>query len=763
MKRLTIILGSGAVQNFDLEKCQKNRIYIGRSREKNDICLASNIISSSHGVFLKTADGISYTDLNSRNGTYVESRKGRALLKNTKQAVVLYSGDMIRILSRKHPESSVLIIYEDEQQEKIWDKYFLGKKEIKIGRGSGCDIIFPEPYVSRNQCGIIPSDDGYELLNYSRNGTLVNGKLIHDKHILREQDVIQIYQNILIYTDGKLFYKIEADGIQVELQHIDKFVGREKKQILRDVSCQIGSNEFIAIIGGSGAGKTTLMNVMNGFDDDFQGKVYYNGIDLKKNKEWLKNVMGYVPQEDIIYENLTLYKMLYYTAKIKFPKDMTSGEIRQKVLEAIRVVELDDHKDTLVRKLSGGQKKRASIAVELLGEPKIFFLDEPTSGLDPGTEQNLMHSLRSLAKNQKTTVIMVTHTTQNIHLCDKIIFMGNGGRLCFYGSPDQAKMFFDTDDFTDAYIKTSKDAEFWKEQYDGSFVHQDSYPEENEENDKFEKEKAPLGRQFASLLGRSFESLWNEKNKLILLLLQPALISLLIKIVSDEDVFKLYESTRNILFALTCAGIWIGLFNSIQEICRERKIVKREYMSGLNLGLYIIAKFCVQIVISLLQAALISGIFFTAIGTPDQDLGFFKNAPAMFLTTWITIITAAALGFLVSASVKSGDKAMVIAPFLLILQLLFSGVIFELEGIGKRIADITISKWSIGAYGTIANLNSLDLKMQKDFPMIEHETEALYKFAENNLMQKWAVLAAMLLVCLIASGVILRRVAKDKR
>lgn len=111
-------------------------------------------------------------------------------------------------------------------------------------------------------------------------------------------------------------------------------------------------------------------------------------------------------------------------------------------------------------------------------------------------------------------------------------------------------------------------------------------------------------------MGRSFESLWNEKNKLILLLLQPALISLLIKIVSDEDVFKLYESTRNILFALTCAGIWIGLFNSIQEICRERKIVKREYMSGLNLGLYIIAKFCVQIVISLLQAALISGIFY---------------------------------------------------------------------------------------------------------------------------------------------------------
>ena len=179
---------------------------------------------------------------------------------------------------------------------------------------------------------------------------------------------------------------------------------------------------------------------------------------------------------------------------------VTDAEVcRKAVLDAIKVVELDDHKDTLVRKLSGGQKKRASIAVELLAEPKIFFLDEPTSGLDPGTEQNLMHSLRNLAKNQKTTVIMVTHTTQNIHLCDKIIFMGNGGRLCFYGSPDQAKMFFDTDDFTDAYIKTSKDAQFWKEQYDGSFVHGESFPEENKEMDQFKKEKAPLGRQFASL------------------------------------------------------------------------------------------------------------------------------------------------------------------------------------------------------------------------------------------------------------------------
>ena len=203
---------------------------------------------------------------------------------------------------------------------------------------------------------------------------------------------------------------------------------------MNDVSCEIRPNEFVAIIGGSGAGKTTLMNAISGFEQEFTGKVYCNNVDLVAQFQHLKNIIGFVPQQDIIYENLTLKRMLLYTAKLKMPEDTKKQEMEQRIEAVLKMVDLLEHQNTYIRKLSGGQKKRASIAVELLADPKLFFLDEPTSGLDPGTEKNLMETLSRLAKEQNKTIIMVTHTTQNLHLCDKIIFMGPGsGSRCYPG------------------------------------------------------------------------------------------------------------------------------------------------------------------------------------------------------------------------------------------------------------------------------------------------------------------------------------------
>lgn len=131
-----------------------------------------------------------------------------------------------------------------------------------------------------------------------------------------------------------------------------------------------------------------------------------------------------MPQEDIVFENLTLKKMLYYTAKMKMPDNTSMQEIEDRIQEVLRLIELTEHQNTMIKNLSGGQKKRASIAVELLADPGMFFLDEPTSGLDPGTEQKLMRVLNRLSKTQGKTIVMVTHTTQSLDLCDKIIFMG---------------------------------------------------------------------------------------------------------------------------------------------------------------------------------------------------------------------------------------------------------------------------------------------------------------------------------------------------
>lgn len=200
---------------------------------------------------------------------------------------------------------------------------------------------------------------------------------------------------------------------------------------------------------------------MSGFDSDISGRVYCNGIDLRRNFNTLKNMIGFVPQQDIIYENLTLQRMLYYTAKMKMPSDTSKPEIRARIHKVLEMVDLVQHAKTYIRKLSGGQKKRASIAVEMLADPGLFFLDEPTSGLDPDTEQSLMHTLAKLSKSEGKTIIMVTHTIQSIDLCDKVIFMGPGGKICYCGPPSEITNYFGKKSLVEVYNELAGNVDNW--------------------------------------------------------------------------------------------------------------------------------------------------------------------------------------------------------------------------------------------------------------------------------------------------------------
>ena len=238
---------------------------------------------------------------------------------------------------------------------------------------------------------------------------------------------------------------------------------------------------------------------------------------------------------------------------------------------------------------------------------------------------------------------------------------------------------------------------------------------------------------------------------------------MLLEIVADDKVFKIYESTKSILFALSCAAIWIGLFNSIQEICKERSVLKREYMGNLKLWAYTLSKFVIQMIVGVAQAAIMTAVFGFVVGLPEKGILLENSFLEIFVTIWLTITASMALGFIISAFVKSGDKAMTCAPFVLIIQLLFSGILFELKGAGSKIAYATISKWSVESLGSIADLNSLTLKMQEEIPGIEHEFQEIFEFTRKHLMSNWAVLAGMVLFCGVLTTVLLRNVAKDGR
>ena len=399
-----------------------------------------------------------------------------------------------------------------------------------------------------------------------------------------------------------------------------------------------------------------------------------------------------------------------------------------------------------------------------MADPKLFFLDEPTSGLDPGTEKNLMISLKKLAREQNKTIIMVTHTTANLHLCDKIIFMGPGGRLCFCGNVEEAKQFYKTDDLVNIYNMIAADPMKWEQDYQRYRRMDDRTRGQGQRTEKLSMTKEKAGfRQFLVLLQRYTELMFNDRQRLFVLLLQPCLIAVLLYIVADENIFKIYESTKSMLFALSCSGIWIGLFNSIQEICKERTIVKREYMANLRLPGYVLSKFVFQMALGGLQAVLLTMIFLKLAGNEKEGIFLDHFSPEMLLTVWLTVLASISLGFVISAVVKTGDKAMAIAPFVLIIQLLFSGILFTLEGAGEVISYVTVSRWSVEGLGSIAKLNRLDLKLQADYPMLEHEAESFFKATGAHVTQCWGILIFMTLLFLVVSMISLRRIAKDTR
>ena len=768
---LLVLIPEGELREYHLSDMGKSQLNIGRSSD-NDIILNSSAVSHHHGRLTLQNGKVSYEDLNSSNGTYVDVLGTAKYLHGSNVSIGLKDG-MVLNVGGMGKQNAVYMMYSLCSSDEVWKRININKKRLSIGRAAGNDIVLSHPAISRQHAAIEPCQaGGYEIVDVSgKNGTLVNGRMVNGRRRLKECDIIQIVAFQMIYLKESIFYKTSSDGISLNIQHLRKVVGgSQKKELLHDVNLQIESNEFVAIIGGSGAGKTTLMNAISGFErSGVTGKIHCNGLDLYENFKYMKSVIGYVPQEDIIYQNLTLRKMLEYTAKLKMPDDVSKGERDAQIDAVLDMVELKPQQNTYIRKLSGGQKKRASIAVELLADPRLFFLDEPTSGLDPGTEQNLMRTLSRMAATQKKTIIMVTHTIQNLYLCDRIILMGTGGRCCFSGNLEEAKMFFDTENLADAYNVVAANSKEWEAQY-AKFQQKDYQVKlSGEEGQKTMNHIKKTGkrpsafRQLMILIQRYLELMKNDWARLFILMIQPVIIGLLLYLVSEETVFDVYENTKTMMFALCCSGIWIGLFNSIQEICKERNILRREYMTNLKLPVYIFSKFAVQSLIGGIQALFLTGTFLGAIGKSGEGLFLDSFFPELIFSIWLVILASEALGLAVSANAKSGDKAMVAAPFILIIQLLFSGILFKLEGFGEWISYVTVSRWTVEALGSVVNLNELPLKLQADYPMIEHEAEAFFEATRAHVLQDWGILAGMTFLFLIFSIFSLRKLAKDSR
>jgi ABC-type multidrug transport system ATPase subunit len=740
---------------------------IGR-QEGNDIVIHTEVISRQHAILELHGKDWVYTDLQSKNGTYVDGSKVERIILS--DGIKLQIGKNLRTsitiafqlaLQPSVSASSSEIETTIEPREpttglvKMRSLPSSNKQYQIIGRDPDADILLPSPSVSRRHAALQASQPEWQLIDLnSKNGTFLNGKRIAAPQKLRAGDVIQIASFRLVYEgQGKVTPFAANNGLRLDGINLT-WDTKEGKRILHDVNISCYPQEFIALVGGSGAGKSTVMKALSGILRKHTGAVKVEGDDLYENYDAYRAMIGYVPQDDILHMELTVEEALRYSTLLRLPPDISETEIAKLIDRILDQVELQEQRDTQIKKLSGGQRKRASIAVELLANPPLFFLDEPTSGLDPGLEQKMMKMLRGLADSGKT-IILVTHATANIMECHQVAFMSQG-RLVYYGPPRQAAEFFNVgignENFADIYTQISdpepkaaaEKAVLWERRFRMSTFYKKyitdrlqtgtNIKRENTQPRNSKKWFKPLESiyQFAIFFARYMNLVLRDKTlRTILLFLMPVLAVLILGIAEPNwltgDSIEIINQQLNadlaagkqsasylivgisqkLLFIMALTAVMLGLFSSAYELVKERNIYEREKIVFLRLVPYLASKIVLLGVFAALQCALFLAIIGLYVKSPSFGV-LLPVSVEMYVTLLLGVVTAICLGLLISAIASNENTVTYIIMGLLFIQITFAGVIFDLPGAAKSLSSITLTRWTMEGLGTTADLVYLD-------------------------------------------------------
>ncbi|MBQ7522300.1 MAG: FHA domain-containing protein [Clostridia bacterium] len=466
---LTIIDRDRTIRTVPLTKSE---MFVGT---EGDIILNSRIVSRWHGKFTQINREFYYNDEGSLNGTLINGEQIGCGHYNRSQRYRLENGDVIKITvpeSVGNPENVMMIFSERMSVNTRWKYISLKDKpnhELEIGRNvPQGELCIDSVKVSEIHAKIVYWPDRVFIVDKeSQNGVIVNGKRITESCFLNNYDVVSIANTKLIYIDGMIYFNIEPDGIKMEVHDISKVV-QKNKTVSDHVSFTVYPCEMVAVIGGSVEDRTIFMNCINGSDRATSGAVFMDGMNLYDNYNLLKSRIGNIPKKYELYDYLSVYGSLKFTADSQLAKDISKQERVERIEKVIQTMGLSEQRKTLIKKLSDGQKKSMSIAKELVSNPDIIFLDEPNAGLDPEAETILMKQLKNLSLNSGKTIILTPSTLQNIHLFDKIIFLAPEGKLCYCGSPTDALSFFEVTVITDAYEKVRNNADYFIRKYNNS-------------------------------------------------------------------------------------------------------------------------------------------------------------------------------------------------------------------------------------------------------------------------------------------------------
>ncbi len=736
------------------------RIRIGRNPD-NEMVYPSELVSGYHAEIELLGDVARLRDLDSTNGTFVNDVQV--------STADLNDGDEVRVGDERFTFDRRAI-----QASLAPQAPAPAQAQIRIGRASDNDIVFDSRLISSHHAVIESADGGYRLRDLdSLNGTFVNGARIRSA-TLNDGDEIWVGDERFIFDRRAIHHTAEPHGIRIDATGLTREV-RGGKRLLNDISMSIVPGEFVAIVGGSGAGKTTLMDAMSGVQPATSGRLLYNGREYYRNLGFFRNVLGYVPQDDIIHTGLPVRVTLRHAARLRLPPDTSPEELDHAVDKALAELELTQQADLKVGLLSGGQRKRASIGVELLTEPRVFFLDEPTSGLDPFTDAQLMGLLRRLA-DSGSTVILTTHATMNVMLCDKVVFLARGGHLAFFGTPQRALEYFEADSFNTIYERLAEQAtpEEWSKRFRDSADYQQVVSDQLSPAEADADggggahgslaDSGPSGglgralRQFRVLSRRSLDLFIHNPSTLPSLVLPPLIFSALALALFGSNVFGSHENSAaalQIVFLITFSAFIFGLLFAVQEIVKEFPIFRRERLVNLGVVPYVLSKTAVLAPLLVLLLIVMVGIMRVTGRLPDAGFGLYGK---LLLTLVLTAFVGLALALFTSALVSNSQQATDMLSVWIMPQVLFGGALVAvplMNLVGKIISAVAPVRWSFEAVGQIVDL---DTQFNVDTSRIGPGLAIQYTGSfTRDPVQNWIILALFIVVPIALTCVILKR------
>ncbi|WP_392669458.1 FHA domain-containing protein [Streptomyces sp. LN785] len=646
---------------------------------------------------------------------------------------------------------------------------------MRIGRALDNELVVSDLQVSRHHAEFHATPDGrFEIRDLgSHNGTYVNGQPLSKSGsaLIGPNDIVGVGHSTFRLVGDRLEEFVDTGEVSFSARHLTVTVDGGK-QILKDVSFGVPEKSLIAVIGPSGSGKSTLLKALTGYRPANQGDVLYDNRNLYKQFAELRQRIGLVPQDDILHKELTVTKALKYAAKLRFPADTSEAERQSRIHEVLTELKLDIHKDKKVTSLSGGQRKRVSVALELLTKPSLIFLDEPTSGLDPGMDRDVMQLLRGLADDGRT-VLVVTHSVAELAICDKLLVMAPGGSVAYFGPPEEALNFFGYTTWADVFSAFENYRDYdWAGRWRGSQHYQmyaadiDAVAAQSVHMPPPQQMRPPKPQgwtaQLWTLVRRYVSVIASDRGFMLLMVALPAVLGV-VSVVIPADFglappkppSKFNGDAGTIMLILAVGMCFSGAANSVRELIKERVIYERERATGLSRSAYLMSKVFVLGVITAIQGVIICGIGFATRDLPEEGL---IMPPAVELCVTITALgfTSMMFGLVISSLVKTAEKTMPLLVMFAIVQVVFTGILFQVYGSPglEQFAWLMPSRWAIAAAGSTLDLAHLMPPWDQKNPT---DLDPLWEHTAGQWGMNIAILLFIGLVCGFAVARLLRR------